>query len=78
MPGRNVSQITLIAEQGSWEPVAAMLAGEPELAVDTESNSLYTYREKVCLIQLGTASETFLLDPLAVPDLSSLGKLLAQ
>jgi ribonuclease D len=73
-----VSKITLIAEQGSWEQLAAKLAGEPELAVDTESNSLYTYREKVCLIQLGSARESFLLDPLAVPDLSSLGNLLAN
>lgn len=78
MPGRNVSQITLIAEQASWEQVAAKLAGEPELAVDTESNSLYAYRERVCLIQLGTARESYLLDPLAVPDLSSLGRLLAD
>ena len=70
-----MNQLQLISDQSSWEQVATELAKEPELAVDTESNSLYTYREKICLIQLGTNRETFLLDPLAVQDLSSLGNL---
>ena len=47
------------------------------LAVDTESNSFYVYRERICLIQLATVDETILLDPLAVKDLSYLGELLA-
>ena len=73
-----MNQLQLISDQSSWEQVATELAKEPELAVDTESNSLYTFREKICLIQLGTNRETFLLDPLAVQDLSSLGNLLAD
>jgi len=34
------------------------------LAIDTESNSLYTYREQVCLIQVSTDEADFLIDPL--------------
>ena len=67
-----------MTNQASWEEIAASLARETELALDTESNSLYVYRERVCLIQIGTREETFLLDPLAVDDLSSLGRLLAD
>ncbi len=51
---------------------------EPRVALDTESNSLYAYREEVCLIQLSTSREDVLIDPLVIPDLSPLGELLAD
>jgi len=73
-----LAQIEVITRQSTWENVAARLAREPELAIDTESNSLHAYQERVCLIQIGTPRETFLIDPLAVKDLSSLGDLLAN
>ncbi|MCH7621438.1 MAG: ribonuclease D [Chloroflexi bacterium] len=71
-----MSRAILVTDQADWEEIAANLGRETELALDTESNSLYVYRERVCLIQIGTREETFLLDPLAVDDLSSLGRLL--
>ena len=73
-----MSRAVLVTNQANWEEIAAKLGRETELALDTESNSLYVYRERVCLIQMGTREETFLLDPLAVDDLSSLGRLLAD
>ena len=54
------------------------LRSEPALAVDTESNSLYAYQEQVCLIQISVPGTDYLLDPLAVNDLSGLGPLLAS
>ena len=48
------------------------LGREPLVAVDTESNSLHAYRERVCLIQFSIARADFLVDPLALKDLSSL------
>ncbi|OGO46480.1 MAG: hypothetical protein A2Z30_06010 [Chloroflexi bacterium RBG_16_64_43] len=54
------------------------LRGEPCFAVDTESNSLFAYRERVCLLQFSTPSEDLLVDPLALPDLSALGPILAD
>lgn len=56
----------------------ARLRGEPALAVDTESNSLYAYREQVCLIQISVPGKDYLVDPLALSDLSGLGPLLAD
>ena len=73
-----MSRTLLIDDQRSWQHVAAKLESEPLLALDTESNSLHAYRERVCLIQIATAGEIFLLDPLAVTDLSALGRLLAN
>lgn len=55
------------------------LAGHRALALDTESDSLYHHREKVCLIQLAVAGAPgWLIDPLAVRDLSALGPLFAD
>jgi ribonuclease D len=48
------------------------------LAVDTESNSLHAYRERVCLLQFSTASDDYILDPLGLEDLSSLGAIFAD
>lgn len=56
----------------------AKLAQEPLLAIDTESNSLYAYRTRVCLIQVSTRHKDYILDPLRIADLSPLGDLLAD
>jgi ribonuclease D len=56
----------------------AHLQGEPALAVDTESNSLYVYKEQVCLIQVSVPGTDYLLDPLVLKDISGLGPLLAD
>ena len=49
------------------------LTAQPRLAVDTESNSLHAYREQVCLIQFTTPGRDYVLDPLALHDMSALG-----
>ena len=48
------------------------LTAQTHLAVDTESNSLHAYRERVCLIQFTTPTHDYVLDPLALSDLSAL------
>ena len=68
-----MSQTRLITDQQAWEQLASRLAAEPEIALDTESNSMYAFQEQICLVQIGTPTDAYLLDPLAVKDLSSLG-----
>lgn len=48
------------------------LTAQPRLAVDTESNSLHAYREQVCLIQFTTPNKDYVIDPLALQDMSAL------
>ena len=65
-----------ISEQAEWDAVAAELKASPRLALDTERNGRYAYRERICLIQMSDGNHTFLLDPLVVRDLSALGDIL--
>jgi ribonuclease D len=48
------------------------------LAVDTEADSLHSYFDKVCLIQLTAGGEDYVIDPLARLDLAPLGEILAD
>jgi len=68
----------IISSAPALEDLVAHLRHEPQIAVDTESNSLYVYYERVCLIQLSTRREDFVIDPLALPDLTPLAALLAE
>jgi len=55
------------------------LRSSPALAIDLEADSLYSYHEKVCLVQLSTPEANVILDPLAAREgLQALGPLLAE
>lgn len=62
----------LITKSSDLQQMIDKLALESIIAVDTESNSLYAYREQVCLIQFSTQQNDYLVDPLALDDISSL------
>ncbi|MBA4394496.1 MAG: 3'-5' exonuclease [Desulfobacca sp.] len=55
------------------EAVARMLSQCEIIGVDLEADSMYHYFEKVCLLQIATESASYVLDPLALRDLSALG-----
>lgn len=65
----------LIDQQTEFEALIKKLSSEPILAVDTEANSLYAYHEQVCLIQISIPSADYIIDPLSISDLQSLGVL---
>lgn len=58
--------------------MADRLRGEPAIAVDTESNSLYVYREQLCLVQISIPGTDYLVDSLALDDLTLLAPLFAD
>ena len=48
------------------------LRGVARIGVDTESNSLYAYHEQVCLLQISSPDKDYLVDPLALSNMSEL------
>ena len=68
----------LVTRIDTLHDMLAQLVQEPVVAVDTESNSLHAYREQVCLLQFSTPQVDYLVDPLALHDLSSLAGLFAD
>jgi ribonuclease D len=67
-----------IATPNRLQHMAAELARHSSIAVDTESNSLHAYREQVCLIQFSIPNADYLVDPLALDDLSPLAPVFAN
>lgn len=57
---------------------ARNLAEAPVIGVDTEADSFHHYQEKVCLVQISDLHHDYVIDPLAVPDLSPLAPLMAN
>jgi len=69
---------SLVATERQLVALLDDLRAQSTIAVDTESNSLYAYRERVCLIQFSTVSGDYLVDPLSDIDLSPLAPVFAD
>lgn len=66
-----------VSDRDALSRLLDLLAGERVLALDTESNSFHVYRERVCLLQLSTRAQDFVVDPISV-DVRPLGELLCD
>ena len=67
-----------IATPAALQVLADELARWKRIAVDTESNSLYAFREQLCLIQFSTPQFDYLVDSLALIDLAPLASIFAN
>src|SRR5258708_7654544 len=56
----------------------ARVAAQPVVSLDTEADSLHSYFDKVCLIQMSFPGEDLIIDPLCKIDLSKFGEILAD
>jgi ribonuclease D len=69
---------TLVATAESFDVMMDRLMRASRLAIDIEADSLYHYYEKVCLIQISTESDTYILDPLAINRVGELAPLMSD
>lgn len=67
--------ISLITTVPQLQFTAEQLMRQEIVGVDTESNSLFAYFERICLIQFSTPAVDLMVDPLGMEDLSTLGPL---
>ncbi len=66
---------TYVDEPDKLGPLADSLAREPWHALDTESNSGFSYREQLCLLQLNVGGRLWLVDLIALDGAGPLEKL---
>ena len=59
------------------EAALEAIAGQSLLAADTEAAGYHRYRDRICLVQLSTRTETWVIDALAV-DVGPLGRVLVD
>lgn len=65
-----ISEPEMLAQAtAEWADVRA-------LAIDTEANSLHSYSERIALIQVSTDERDYIIDPLALTDLTPLAPIL--
>lgn len=69
-----------VATPPALERLLEQLRREALIAVDTEADSLYSYFEKVCLLQISTRDADYVVDPLALskPHIATLAPLFAD
>ncbi len=79
--GSDVSRLPkyqLVTTIESFQCMLEGLSPVSRLAIDIEADSLFHYFEKVCLIQISTDKETFILDPLEIKELGNLAALMSD
>ena len=67
-----------IDKQEEFERIIRDLKKEKILAVDTEANSLYAYKEQVCLLQISSGKGDYIIDPLTVDELAPVSEIFAD
>lgn len=68
----------MIADSTALAELIGRLSPLSQIAIDTEADSLHSYFEKLCLIQISTGEEDLLVDPLAGMSLQPLYDVLAN
>ncbi|MBW1988497.1 MAG: HRDC domain-containing protein [Deltaproteobacteria bacterium] len=71
-------EYTFVQTPEGVRDLAGELSSCSEMAVDLEADSMYHYQEKVCLLQFSACGKNWVVDPLAVGDLSPLAPAFAN
>jgi len=62
----------IIESSSQLTQFVSQIENETAIGVDVEADSMYHFKEKVCLIQMATANINVVIDPLVIKDLSAL------
>jgi ribonuclease D len=69
---RNESKSSLIATAVELKELLSQIESAERVGIDTEADSLHSYREKLCLLQLSVSGRDHIVDPLADMDFARL------
>ncbi|NIS79041.1 MAG: ribonuclease D [Anaerolineales bacterium] len=74
----NLPPPSLVQDAEALSDLIDVLSVQPHVAVDTESNSMYAYKEQVCLLQFSVPEIDYLVDPLVLTEMSPLAPIFAD
>lgn len=72
----NLPRYELVRTRQAWRRCLQRLRGEARIAVDLEANSMYAYREQICLVQVSIPKQDYIIDPLGDFELEPFGELI--
>ncbi len=73
-----MNSAVLIDNEKLLENLGLQLQTEPLLGIDTESDSYYSYEDKICMLQVSVPAADYIVDPLAISDLKPLKPIFAD
>jgi len=73
-----LNSAALIENQHDFSKLIASIEKSAHVAVDTESNSFYAYFNRICLIQISTEQQDYIIDPFLAGDIEGFGKILSN
>jgi ribonuclease D len=76
-PIKRSTPVYVDTHKGLAETVS-LLIRKRRLGIDLEADSMYHFKEKVCLIQIATPDRIFIIDPLSVKDLTPLSRVFTE
>ena len=68
----------LIDDEAGFRKAVEAITRERRIGLDLESDGFFRYPEQVCLIQVSTSHDVFVIDPLAIGGMEPLGEVLAN
>jgi len=77
-PGPQLPPPVHVTRAPQMQEMLQKLRQQSVVAIDTESDSLFAYHYKVCLLQISVPGVDYLVDPLAMCDATPLGSLFAN
>ena len=74
----NAASVEVVTTSAGLAEAVRRASDHPRVAVDLESNGFHRHPEHICLVQLAVAGSVYIIDPLAIEDMSPLGRLMAD
>ena len=70
--------VEIVSRPAQLSAVARKLVNSRAIALDTESNSFHRYPEQLCLIQIASRHNVYIIDAISLDNLAPLGDILAD
>ncbi|MEN6441151.1 MAG: ribonuclease D [Syntrophobacter sp.] len=74
----DMKPVVIVEQKPEFSSLISQLSKAAYISVDTESNSFYAYYNRICLIQVSTEEEDYIIDPFALEDIKELGEIFSN